>query len=157
MKKTITESQLRQIVKESVKKALMEGKVVNNKPYFSYSRKSRAAENPNSYIDRNQWLDKDSWVADGDYTADEIDRHNKRSENRPIPRDQINGVVSRRILNDPKVSRSLGLSPQEWKRIPQDVQEKLINNFYNKIYDENPGYFNGEPPYEYPGRFTVSL
>ena len=158
MKKTITESQLRQIVKESVKKALMEGKVVNNKPYFNYSGKSRASENPNSYIDRNQWLDKDSWVADGDYTADEIDRHNKRSENRPIPRDRIDGVVYRHsIVNDPKVSRSLGLSPQEWKRIPQDVQEKLINNFYNKIYDENPDYFNGEPPYEYPGRFTVSL
>ena len=135
MKKTITESQLRQIVKESVEKVLMEGKVVNNKPYFNYSRKSRAAENPNSYIDRNQWLDKDSWVADGDYTADEIDRHNKRSENRPIPRDRVDGVVYRHSkLNDPKVSRSLGLSPQEWKRIPQDVQWKLVNNFY----DESP-------------------
>ena len=135
MKKTITESQLRQIVKESVEKVLMEVKVVNNKPYFNYSRKSRAAENPNSYIDRNQWLDKDSWVADGDYTADEIDRHNKRSENRPIPRDRVDGVVYRHSkLNDPKVSRSLGLSPQEWKRIPQDVQWKLVNNFY----DESP-------------------
>ena len=135
MKKTITESQLRQIVKESVEKVLMEGKVVNNKPYFNYSRKSRAAENPNSYIDRNQWLDKDSWVADGDYTADEIDRHNKRSENRPIPRDRVDGVVYRHSkLNDLKVSRSLGLSPQEWKRIPQDVQWKLVNNFY----DESP-------------------
>ena len=153
MKKTITESQLRQIVKESVKKALMEGKVVNNKPYFNYSGKSRAAENPNSYIDRNQWLDKDSWV-DAGYAADEIDRHNERSDNRPIPRDRIDGVVYRHsILNDPKVSRSLGLSPQEWKRIPQDVQQKLINNFY----DKNPVYFNSEPPYGYPWRFDVSL
>lgn len=87
---------------------------------------------------------------DAGYAADEIDRHNERSENRPIPRDQIDGVVYRHsILND-KVSRSLGLSPQEWKRIPQDVQQKLIKNFYDKIYDENPDYFNSEPPYGYP-------
>ena len=75
MKKTITESQLRQIVRESVKKALMEGKVVNNKPYFNYSGKSRAAQEPYSYIDRYQNLNKDSWV-DAGYAADEIDRHN---------------------------------------------------------------------------------
>lgn len=111
----------------------MEGKVVNNKPYFNYNGKSRAAENPNSYINRNQWLDKDSWV-DGGYAEDEIDRHNERSENRPIPRENPQNIMSLSILNDPKVSRSLGLSPQEWKRIPQDVQWKLVNNFY----DESP-------------------
>lgn len=135
MKKTITESQLRQIIKESVKKVLMEGKVVNNKPYFNYNGKSRAAENPNSYIKRNRWIDKDSWV-DAGYAADEIDRHNERSGNRPISRENPQSIMSLSMLNDPKVSRSLRLSPQEWKRIPQDVQLKLITNFYNNFRDD---------------------
>lgn len=43
MKKTITESQLRQIVKESVKKALMEGKAVGN-CYYKDVKLSIAAQ-----------------------------------------------------------------------------------------------------------------
>jgi hypothetical protein len=89
MKINITESELKQIIVESVKKVLTEGKTINNKPYFPYEHGNRFV-NPGEEIrfDKNWKIpqnvldkfwrtkgfedDKDAWYAACDSTDERL-------------------------------------------------------------------------------------
>lgn len=81
MKISLTEAKLKQIVAESVKKVLSEGKTVNNKPFFHRGgRNMRPGKSlSGSYLEGNEFLRqkgyKDFYDADAAVRRGELDKN----------------------------------------------------------------------------------
>ena len=112
----LNESQLRQIIKESVNKILKEGKKVNNKPYFDkyYSNETPKGEK----VKPGQTI-YNGLKTDGTYSPSDWDlKGNHR---------QKNGGLSRRGLKDliDKISVSGGIESPYFQELIDDSEKEL--------------------------------
>lgn len=140
MKQTIrmNEWQFKRVVAEAVKRVLMEGKIVNHKPYFQ--SEYGFVRQPGEYIDeplRSRPIDRNKFNTIGDWAdyVDDVKKHNSRTDNYIFGDfDDENNRYNHILIGSKEYYDKL----QRW--MPEFRKMCAFNGISEKEYREMPDY-----------------
>lgn len=144
----LTESKLREMIKESVKQVLREGKTVNNKPGFEYNKtlgRNIFTPDVGDYHEKKFGDDFRGFV---NFEKGEADKHNRRQNMKHYGHDMLPyGRIDRENLLD--MLRYMDVSLEEYKNMSEDEKWELRNDYeWSKSGGGRYGNLGIEPPTE---------